>query len=208
MLVRRIARPMFAAWFVSEGVEAVRSPAPHVARAEAAWRELGPRLSLGAVPSRPRLTGLVRAHGAATAVAGLMLATGRAPRFAALVLAGLAVPTAIVNQPFGGTARIVATAGEATTSADPARRSRLGRPIGATGGVATAEVTRGGADRAAARERFLRSLSMIGGAVIAGLDTEGRPGVAWRASHARVDRCEGGEGRSARGASRRLLSSA
>jgi len=56
--------------------------------------------------SDAQVSALVRAHGAATAVAGLFLAVGKAPRTAALTLAALTVPLAVVNQPF--------TAGEAT----------------------------------------------------------------------------------------------
>jgi len=31
---------------------------------------------------------------------------------------------------------------------------------------------------------FFKNLSMLGGLVIAAIDTEGKPGVAWRTSHA------------------------
>ncbi|WP_024287698.1 DoxX family membrane protein [Cellulomonas sp. KRMCY2] len=145
MLVRRIARPLFAAWFVAEGVDAARRPQTHVHHAETTWRQLAARASIPAPPPTARMRTLVRAHGVTTAVAGLMLASGKAPRAAALALAALAVPLAVVNHPFGR-------------------------------------------DRAEYRERFLRNLSMIGGALIVGLDREGRPGVAWRVEHAKVDR--------------------
>lgn len=195
MPVRRIARPMFAAWFVSEGVETFRRPEPHAARAEATWRELGRHVDLPPTPAADRFTTLVRAHGAAMAIAGLMLALGRAPRTAALTLAALAAPLVLVNQPFGASARIVATAGETASAKESGQetRTRFGRPIGATGGVSTASVRAGGVNRAAMRERFVRTVSMVGGALIAGLDTEGRPGVAWRASHARLDRANARE---------------
>ena len=188
MLVRRIARPLLAAWFVTEGIDAVRRPDPHVARSKASWSALGRTLDLPDAPSREQMRALVKAHGVLMTIAGLMLATGRAPRTAALALAALTVPLALVNQPFGATAHVVATASDG--SADPrpgAQRGRFGRAIGATGGVATSSVREGGADRDALRERFVRNLSMIGGALIAGIDHEGRPGVAWRAGHARVD---------------------
>ena len=199
MLVRRIARPMFAAWFVSEGVQAFRHPEAHVARSEATWRELGRHVDLPPPPGNAQLTTLVKVHGAAMALAGLMLAVGKAPRTAALALAGLASPLLLVNQPFGASARIVATAGETAKARDGAsdRRSRFGRPIGATGGVSTASVRAGGVDRSAMRERFLRTVSMVGGALIAGLDNEGRPGLAWRASHARLDRASAREAKGA-----------
>ncbi len=32
--------------------------------------------------------------------------------------------------------------------------------------------------------QFFKNLSMLGGLILAGLDTEGRPGLAWRTSHA------------------------
>lgn len=38
--------------------------------------------------------------------------------------------------------------------------------------------------RAAQRTHFLKNVSILGGLVLAGVDTEGRPGLAWRAKHA------------------------
>lgn len=196
MLVRRIARPLFATWFVTEGLDAVRRPDPHVARTEAAWRSLG-----STVPEPPgdgRLRLLVQVHGVLMVVAALMLALGRAPRAAALALAALSVPLAVVNQPFGRQGRVVATASDAAQAGGSGGdRSRFGRPIGATGGVSAASVRAGGADRSAVRERFVRNLAMVGGALIAGLDHEGRPGLAWRVDHARQDRATAREARHA-----------
>lgn len=196
MLVRRIARPLFAAWFLSEGLDALRRPDPHLARADAAWHTLG-RGRLPQPPDDDRMRQAVRLHGAAMTVAALMLALGRAPRTAALTLAALTVPLAVVNQPFGAAARIVATASDAAAAHEGRPRSRFGRPVGATGGVSTPSVRAGGADRAAIRERFVRNLTMIGGALIVGLDHEGRPGLAWRVDHARVDRAAAREARRA-----------
>lgn len=147
MLVRRIARPLLAAWFVTEGIEAARRPGPHVSRAQAAWTRVGARLDLPAAPPAEQLRLLVRLHGVAMVVSALMLARGKHPRTAALGLVALTIPLAVANQPFAG----------------------------------------GDIDRAGRRERFVRNLSMIGGALIAGIDREGRPGIAWRAQHARVD---------------------
>ncbi|NTW38318.1 MAG: DoxX family protein [Cellulomonadaceae bacterium] len=149
MLVRRIARPLFAAWFVTEGVGVLRAPTPHVARAEAAWKRAATRLDLPPAPSDARMRAVVRAHGGAMVVAGAMLATGRAPRAAALCLAGLMVPLAVVDHPFG---------------------------------------KRGAPDASGGRDRFVRALSMLGGALLAGIDTEGRPGLTWRVENARAAR--------------------
>ncbi|QWZ08899.1 DoxX family protein [Nocardioides panacis] len=40
------------------------------------------------------------------------------------------------------------------------------------------------AARAQQMTHFFKNVSMLGGLVLAGVDTEGRPGVAWRAQHA------------------------
>ena len=191
MLVRRIARPLFAAWFITEGLDAVRTPAPHVARAEASWQALGTKVDLPAPPGSADLRRLVRLHGALMLCSGLMLATGRAPRTAALSLDALTVPLAVVNQPFGASARLVATASDAAAP----ERGRFARPVGATGGVSGASVRAGGADRAALRERFWRNLSMIGGALAVAADREGRPSMGWRIGHARVDHAAAREAR-------------
>ncbi|MEU2202677.1 DoxX family membrane protein [Isoptericola sp. NPDC019482] len=99
MLLRRIARPLLAAPFVYDGIQAVLHPAEHVDAA----RE-GSTLvtdAVGAEPLSERQLGLlVRAHGAVTAVAGVLLAVGRTPRTAALALAALTAPLAVAHQPF------------------------------------------------------------------------------------------------------------
>jgi len=99
MLLRRIARPLLAAPFLYDGVQAVLHPAEHL---EAAREGAGLVTdALGAEPlSERKVSLLVRAHGAATALAGLLLAVGRTPRTAALTLAALTAPLAVVNQPF------------------------------------------------------------------------------------------------------------
>ena len=43
------------------------------------------------------------------------------------------------------------------------------------------------ATRANQQTHFFKNLSMFGGLLIASMDTEGRPGVAWRARHAATD---------------------
>lgn len=40
------------------------------------------------------------------------------------------------------------------------------------------------AEKANSRIHFFKNLSMLGGLMLAAVDTEGRPGVAWRAKHA------------------------
>ncbi len=100
MLLRHVARPMLASWFVYDGVQTALKPAEHVRAAregvELVERSTGTDASL----SESQVTTLVRAHGVATAVAGLCLAFSKAPRTAALALAALSAPLAVVNQPF------------------------------------------------------------------------------------------------------------
>ena len=165
MLLRRIARPLFATWFVSEGLDALRHPSAHAGVVRDGLATLRSRVPASARTSLPggvgkaldgdvgdkQLSLLVQAHGAAMVTAGAMLAVGRAPRTAALTLAALTVPLVVVDLPLG-------------------RRGM------------TSE------ERTARRDRAVRALSFAAGAVLAGVDLEGRPGVTWRVQHARVDR--------------------
>jgi len=50
----------------------------------------------------------------------------------------------------------------------------------------TAAADRSG--RAGQRERLWRAASMLGVALLAAVDHEGRPGMAWRVEHARLER--------------------
>ncbi|MFP3714410.1 DoxX family protein [Puerhibacterium sp. TATVAM-FAB25] len=162
MLLRRFARPLLATSFVYDGVQAALHPAEHTAAAREGAALATERLGVKPL-SDAQLTLCVRVHGAATALAGLLLGLGKAPRTAALALAALTVPLAVVNQPF----------------------------------------TSKGAERQARTTRFVRNLGAVGAALIAGVDTEGRPGVAWRVSHARQAAAKA-TARSARRAEKKL----
>jgi uncharacterized membrane protein YphA (DoxX/SURF4 family) len=162
VLLRRLARPLFASWFVSEGLDVVRHPAVHAADARAAMTALRARLpepvrtgpagdALGYELSNRQLATIVQAHGVALAGAGVLLAVGKAPRTAALALAALTAPLILVNLP-----------GKRAFGEDKA-------------------------DRRARRDRFVRALAFTGGALIAGVDLEGRPGISWRVQKARSE---------------------
>lgn len=159
MLVRKIARAMLAAPFVVDGLDAARRPAGHVDRARASFEQLrsdasrAARLDLLPVPSDERLTALVRAHGAATTVAGLALAKGVAPRTAALVLAALTAPLVAADVP-DAVARV---------------------PKGSSDAVV--------AERRESRRRLAVHVALLGAAILTAVDREGRPGVAWRFEH-------------------------
>lgn len=122
MLLRRIARPMLAGWFVYDGIQAALKPAEHAQAARRGVELVTEQAGIEAPLSENQVTQIVRVHGAATALAGLCLAVGKAPRTAAFTLAALRVPLAIVDQPF--------TADDAARSE---RASRFVTDIGAIG---------------------------------------------------------------------------
>ena len=99
MLLRRIARPLLATWFVTQGVDAVRGPAVHVAFARPAVDTFMQQMGTDTRLSDAQLRSIVVAHGAVTAAAGFALAVGRAPRTAALLLAALTAPLAAASLP-------------------------------------------------------------------------------------------------------------
>jgi uncharacterized membrane protein YphA (DoxX/SURF4 family) len=147
-LIRLVARPMLASTFVYGGVQALRN-APALAEAAKPVNDeirdladkVAPKVN---VPADDKT--LVRINAAVHIVAGLGLATGRAPRLSALALAATVVPTTLAGHAFW-------------EEKDKARR--------------TQQTT-----------HFFKNVSMLGGLVIAAVDTEGRPGVAWRAKKA------------------------
>lgn len=96
-LLRRIARPMLASMFVSGGIDTLRDPDPRVKKAEPIVARIADLLPDGA----PKDVGtLVRIDAAVKVGAGLMLASGRAPRIAAALLAGSLLPTTVAGHPF------------------------------------------------------------------------------------------------------------
>jgi putative oxidoreductase len=146
-LIRLVARPMLASTFVYGGIQALRNTNALAETSKPVNDEIreladkvAPQIKL---PEDDRT--MVRINAGVHIVAGLGLATGRAPRLCALALAGTVVPTTIAGHPFW-------------EEKDKAAR--------------TQQMT-----------HFFKNLSMLGGLVIAAVDTEGRPGIAWRASH-------------------------
>lgn len=143
--VRTVARVLLSAIFVVNGARAAARPAPFAPRAKRVTDRVGPLLQK-AHPSLPSdAETLVRLNGVAQAVAGLMLATGRFPRPAALVLAATLVPTTFVGHPFW-------------TVDDPMERRNQ-------------------------ETHLLKNVGLFGGLLLAAVDTGGKPGLAWRASH-------------------------
>jgi uncharacterized membrane protein YphA (DoxX/SURF4 family) len=146
MLIRRIARPMLATTFIARGVDALRSPKPAADAARPTLESLS-RLPEPVGPNVPTNAETVaRVNGAVQIGAGLLLATGRLPRFASAALALSVVPGSLGGHAFWN----------------------------------ETDVER----KAAERRAFLADVSLIGGLIIASVDTEGRPSLGWRGRRA------------------------
>lgn len=146
MLVRRLARPLLASIFVFGGIGALRDVHGHAQAAKPLVdKATGPvKDSLPEeVPTDPET--LVKIDGAVKIGAGVLLALGKWPRLASLVLSGSLIPTTLAAHAFW-------------EIEDPDQR-------------------------AAQQVHFVKNLSLIGGLLIAAVDTEGRPSVAYRARH-------------------------
>ena len=102
MLVRRVARPLLASWYLVTGVDAVRKPWLHVDAARPLADKVASTAGLRRTLTDRELKIAVRVHGVATVVAAANLAVGRAPRSSGLALAALTAPLAVVHQPWTG----------------------------------------------------------------------------------------------------------
>jgi putative oxidoreductase len=150
-VIRLLARPMLASMFVMGGVDALMHASAKVGKAEKVTDQV-PTLADKIAPGLPVPTDpatLVRINGGVQVVAGLALATGRAPRLSALALAASLAPTTYAGHPFWE--------------------------------------EKDKATRATQRIQFFKNISMMGGLLLAAVDTEGKPGVAWRARRAARD---------------------
>jgi putative oxidoreductase len=143
-VVRRIARPMLAAIFVSSGLDALLHPAERAKIAAPLVTKLSGALN---VRDDPEL--MVRANGATMVAAGTMLGLGVLPRVAAMALAGTLVPTTYTAHAFW-------------TVQDPAVR-------------------------ALQKTHFLKNIGLLGGVLLASVDTAGKPGLAYRTRYAKAN---------------------
>ncbi|MDT5010034.1 MAG: hypothetical protein QOH57_1651 [Mycobacterium sp.] len=146
MLVRRVARPLLSAVFISNGVEALRRPeqAAETARPTAEGLQKLPDSAAAKVAQDPAT--LARVTAGVQIGGGLLLASGKLPRFASAALALSVVPGSLGGHLFW-------------TETDPERKAQQ-------------------------RRDFMTDLSLIGGLVIASVDTEGRPSLGWRGRRA------------------------
>ena len=150
-ITRLLARPMLATIFVAGGVNALRNTEGHAANAKKLTDKVVPAAQKAApqlpIPTDPAT--LVRINAGAQILAAAALATGRAPRLSASVLAASLVPTTLAGHAFWN-------------ETDPKAKN-------------------------AQRLQFYKNTSVLGGLLLAAVDTEGRPGLAWRARRAAAD---------------------
>jgi putative oxidoreductase len=140
-LIRRIARPLLAASFISGGIDTLRNPAPKVPAAEKVVQPLVEK-----VPQLSNAEQVVKIDAGIKIVAGTMLALGKFPRLSAAALVASLVPTTAAGHRFW-------------EESDPVKRRNQ-------------------------QLHFLKNAGIVGGLLLAAVDTEGRPSLAWRAQHA------------------------
>lgn len=140
-VIRKLARPLLAASFVSGGIETLKNPGPRVEMAESVAPPIAERL-----PVPEETDQLVKLNAGVQVVAGVLLAMGRLRRLAACALAVSLVPTTLAGHRFW-------------EQDDPAQRAQQ-------------------------RIHFLKNVGLLGGLVLAAVDTEGAPSLGWRAKRA------------------------
>lgn len=94
-MLRSLARPLLASWFVYGAVESLVEPATRAARSTPVVKPVLDEVGLDV-----DVEDLVRIHGAATLAAAATLAMSRTPRTAGLALAGLTAVMACAGRPF------------------------------------------------------------------------------------------------------------
>jgi putative oxidoreductase len=150
-ITRLLARPMLATIFVAGGINAIRNTEGHAVKAKKVTDKVVPAAQKAApalpIPSDPAT--LVRINAGVQILAAAALATGRAPRLSASVLAASLVPTTLAGHAFWD-------------ETDPQAK-------------------------ATQRLQFFKNTSIVGGLLLAAVDTDGKPGLAWRARRAAAD---------------------
>ena len=150
-LTRLIARPMLSSMFIAGGINSLKNTEQAAQAAKPVTDKVVPMVQQAApnapIPTNPKTW--VRINAGVHILAGLALATGRAPRLSSFALAASLVPTTYAGHAFW-------------EASDPETK-------------------------ASQRIHFFKNLSMMGGLLLASVDTAGKPGVAWRVKHAATD---------------------
>lgn len=148
-LSRLIARPMIAAGIIYLAQGALRDPASRAPSAAKVTDKVVPAAKKAGVPIPEDTETLVRINAGVQIGGALALATGRAPRLGASLIAGSLVPTTVAGHQFWA-------------ESDPAAKKTH-------------------------TMQFFKNLALAGAMIIVAGDTDGKPGVAWRARRAAKD---------------------
>jgi uncharacterized membrane protein YphA (DoxX/SURF4 family) len=132
--------------FIAAGTQALLHPKRYATQAEPLADQVAPLLEKidPRIPTEAR--SLVQLNGAIQLGAGVLLATGTAPRPAAAILAGTLIPATVVNYPFW-----------TISDSDKRREAQL---------------------------HFAKNLGLLGGLLLAAVDTAGSPSLGWRTQRA------------------------
>ncbi|MFD1211194.1 DoxX family protein [Arthrobacter sp. GCM10027362] len=163
-VVRRLARPLLAATFVASGADQLRNARETADQLRPVLQRAGSMVPQASVMTNKEMI-VARTIGAVQVGAGTMLAAGKFPRIAALVLAKMAAINALVE--FKNT-------DAATPEGRRLRRSQLLKNLGLAGAALLAAVDTAGAPSLAWRaghlaedaRRNLRSLSKSTGRTV------------------------------------------
>lgn len=137
---------MLSGIFVVSGARNFQNPGRLVPAAKPITDRVAPLIQKNVHPRFPTdAETLVRVNAVTQFLGGLMLASGKFTRPAALVLAGSLVPVTAAGHPFWN-------------NDDPAARNNN-------------------------QIHFLKNVGLFGGLLLAAADTEGKPGLRWRAGH-------------------------
>lgn len=146
---RLVARPMLASIFLVGATTALKNAEASAVKAKSVTDRVVPAVKRAGIPLPEDPATLVRLNAGVQVAAALGLATGRAPRLSAAVLAASLVPTTAAGHRYWEVQ-------------DPAQKTQQ-------------------------KLHFFKNVSLLGGLVIAAGDTDGKPGVAWRARRAAKD---------------------
>lgn len=148
-VTRLIARPLLATMFVVGGVNSFRNAEAVAPKAAKVTDKIVSKAQAKGAPIPSDAVTLVKVNAAVHVLAGAALATGRAPRLSAGLLAASLVPTTLAGHRFW-------------EESDPAAKGNQ-------------------------QVHFFKNVSLLGGLLLASVDTDGKPSLAWRARRAAKD---------------------
>jgi uncharacterized membrane protein YphA (DoxX/SURF4 family) len=201
MIVRRIARPLLSTIFVTGGIDAVRNPAPKVPVAEPvidlvtdAAQPVAQRVAVAAGGVADQASDAVDATIAASpfeeepVVDSVSSAARAATDSVHRVASGAPLP--FENETYIRANGAVQVAAGVLLAFG--RVPRLSSAVLAASLVPTTFAGHRfweaeGAERERQKIQFAKNASLVGGLILAAVDTEGAPGLAWRARRARRD---------------------